>query len=209
MGDGGVLTASYDRGAGPLGSVDTTPAFQPPMGTEHHPPLSANDDQSTRRLMRMGTLGILAFWLVVMAALYFAMQYAMKPKGVTVTADGAVVIPRHHDGHFRVAGSINGVPVMFLVDTGASLVGVTAALAREAGLQGGDPITFQTANGPREGRVIASDSVTVRSLAVSGLRVGTGYTGRSDDDALLGQNFLRHFDVEMGRDRMVLRPRGG
>lgn len=50
--------------------------------------------------------------------------------------------------------------------------------------------------------------MTVRSLAVSGLRVGTGYTGRSDDDALLGQNFLRHFDVEMGRDRMVLRPRG-
>ncbi|MBU0747765.1 MAG: retroviral-like aspartic protease family protein [Gammaproteobacteria bacterium] len=179
------------------------------MGTEPHPLPPADNNQSTRRLMRVGTLGILAFWLVVMAALYFAMQYAMKPKGVTVTADGAVVIPRHHDGHFRVAGSVNGVPVMFLVDTGASLVGVTEALAREAGLQGGDPITFQTANGPRQGRVIASDSVTVRSLAVSGLRVGTGYTGRNDDDALLGQNFLRHFDVEMGRDRMVLRPRGG
>ncbi|MDP3227503.1 MAG: retropepsin-like aspartic protease [Acidovorax sp.] len=178
------------------------------MGTEPHPLPPTDNDQSTRRLMRMGTLGILAFWMVVMAALYFAMQYAMKPKGVTVTADGAVAIPRHHDGHFRVAGSVNGVPVMFLVDTGASLVGVTETLARKAGLQGGDAITFQTANGPREGRVIASDSVTVRSLAVSGLRVGTGYTGRSDDDALLGQNFLRHFDVEMGRDRMVLRPRG-
>lgn len=80
-------------------------------------------------------------------------------------------------------------------------------LARQVGLQGGDPITFQTANGLREGSVVAPDSVTVRSLAVSGLRVGTGYTGRSDDDALLGQNFLRHFDVEMGRDWMVLRPR--
>lgn len=179
-----------------------TPPRQLPSEDHDH-------DRPTRHLMRVGTLGILAFWLVVMAALYFAMQYTMKPKGVTVTADGAVVIPRHHDGHFRVAGSVNGVPVMFLVDTGASLVGVTETLARKAGLQGGDPITFQTANGPREGRVIASDSVTVRSLAVSGLRVGTGYTGRSEDDALLGQNFLRHFDVEMGRDRMVLRPRGG
>lgn len=159
--------------------------------------------------MRLGTLGILAFWLVVMGALYVAMQYALAPKGATVTADGAVVIPRHHDGHFRVAGSVNGVPVMFLVDTGASLIAVTDALARRAGLEGGDRITFQTANGPREGRVMVSESVTVRSLAVSGLRVGTGYTGRSDDDALLGQNFLRHFDVEMGRDRMVLRPRGG
>lgn len=179
------------------------------MGTKNDPLKSANSDQPARHLMRVGTLGILAFWLVIMAGLYFAMQYTMQPKAVTVTADGAVVIPRHHDGHFRVAGSVNGVPVMFLVDTGASLVGVTDALARQAGLQGGDPITFQTANGPRQGSVIASDSVTVRSLAVSGLRVGTGYTGRSDDEALLGQNFLRHFDVEMGRDRMVLRPRGG
>jgi aspartyl protease family protein len=167
-----------------------------------------DDSQPTRRLMRVGTLGILAFWLVVMAALYFAMQYTLKPRGATVTADGAVVIPRHTDGHFWVSGSVNGAPVMFMVDTGASLVGVTDALAQRAGLHGGDPITFQTANGPRLGRVVAADSITVRSLAVSGLRVGTGYTGRSDDDALLGQNFLRHFDVEMGRDQMVLRPRG-
>lgn len=172
-------------------------------------PSAHENDQPTRRLMRVGTLGILAFWLVIMAGLYFAMQYATRPAGATVTAEGAVVIPRHHDGHFRVAGSVNGVPVMFLVDTGASLVGVTDALARKAGLQGGEPITFRTANGTREGRAVASESITVRTLAVSGLKVGTGYTGDSDGDALLGQNFLRHFDVEMGRDRMVLRPRGG
>jgi len=185
------------------------------MGTEpRHPTATRNatrttaTEQSTRRLMRVGTLGILAFWLVVMGALYVGMKQVMQPRGARVTADGAVVIPRHHDGHFRVAGSVNGVPVMFLVDTGASLVAVTDALAHKAGLQGGEPITFRTANGERQGRVVPSDSITVRSLAVSGLRVGTGYTGSSDDDALLGQNFLRHFDVEMGRDRMVLRPRG-
>lgn len=170
-------------------------------------PRPAND-QSTRRLMRVGTLGILAFWLVVMAALYFAMQYAMKPKAVVVTAQGAVVIPRHADGHFRVSGTVNGVPVMFLVDTGASLIAVTDALAQEAGLQGGEHTLFQTANGTRAGRIVAADAIAVRSLVVTGLRVGTGYTGRSAEDALLGQNFLRHFDVEMGRDRMVLRPRG-
>ncbi|WP_236749131.1 hypothetical protein [Acidovorax carolinensis] len=55
---------------------------------------------------------------------------------------------------------------------------------------------------------LASDSsVTVRSLAVSGLRVGAGYTGSSDDGALLGQNFLQHFDVETGQDLMGLRNR--
>ena len=44
------------------------------------------------------------------------------------------------------------------------------------------------------------------SLRVSGLRVGTGYTGQTAEDALLGQNFLQHFEVQIQRDRMVLRP---
>jgi aspartyl protease family protein len=38
--------------------------------------------------------------------------------------------------------------------------------------------------------------------------VGTGYTGSTDRDALLGQNFLRHFDVEIRGDRMLIHPRG-
>lgn len=129
-----------------------------------------------------------------------------QPRAVTVAADGALVIPRHADGHFRVAGAVNGEPVIFLVDTGASLVSVSDALARRAGLAGGEPATFHTANGIRAGRIVRAEVVAVRGASVSGLRVGTGYTGRSDDEALLGQNFLQHFDVEMRRDRVVLRP---
>jgi len=161
----------------------------------------------TRSFARTGTLGILAFWLVVMGALYLAMQQFQKPSAAKVQSDGSLVIPRHRDGHFRVPGAVNGQPVMFLVDTGASLVSVTDALARKAGLSGGERTTFRTANGTREGWVRAADSVTVRTLAVSDLRVGTGYTGDQEEDALLGQNFLRHFDVEIKSDRMVLHPR--
>ena len=58
-------------------------------------------------LMRWGTLGILAFWLAVMAGLYVAMDYVRQPRAAVVAADGALVIPRGSDGHFRVAGSIN------------------------------------------------------------------------------------------------------
>lgn len=164
-------------------------------------------ERRTRALARRGMWGILAFWLALMGVLYVAMDHYLKPRGASVTAEGALVIPRHRDGHFRVAGTVNGQPVMFMVDTGASLVGVTDALARKASLTGGEATQFRTANGTRQGRVVVADSVTVRSLAVSGLRVGTGYTGDDDEDALLGQNFLQHFDVEIGRDRMVLRPR--
>ena len=131
--------------------------------------------------MRVGTLGILAFWLVVMAVLYFAMQYTLEPKGATVTAEGAVVIPRHHDGHFRVAGSVNGVPVMFLVDTGASLVGVTDTLARQAGLPGGDPITFQPATRLRD-----AARTRLRNWEISDAQLGkTGLVLTAPADAVV------------------------
>ena len=156
--------------------------------------------------MRWGTLGILAFWLAVMAVLYVVMDRVRQPRAAVVAADGALVIARGNDGHFRVPGSINGQPVVFMVDTGASLIAVTDALAQRAGLTGGEMTQFRTANGVRQGRIVAAQSVVVGSFVVSGLRVGTGYTGDAAGDALLGQNFLQHFDVQMQRDRMVLRP---
>lgn len=152
-------------------------------------------------------LGFLLFWLVVMGALYWAMQLYLKPAGVKVQADGTVVIARGRDGHFRVEGAINGQPVNFLVDTGASTVSVTDPLAARAGLHGGGPVRFRTANGEREGRMVVASQVRAASLVVSGLRVGTGYTGATEQDALLGQNFLRQFDVEIRGDRMLIHPR--
>lgn len=167
----------------------------------------AMPERSTAALMRRSTLGIALFWLVVMSVLYLAMDRFRAPRSAVVAADGALVIPRAADGHFRVAGTVNGQPMMFMVDTGASTVVVTEALAQRAGLSGGEPTRFHTANGVRQGRMTTAQSVAVRSFAMSAVRVGVGYSGKSVDDALLGQNFLQHFDVQMLRDRMVLRPR--
>ena len=164
-------------------------------------------ERSTAALMRRSTLGIVVFWLVVMSVLYVAMDSWRAPRPAVVAADGALVIPRGADGHFRVAGTVNGQPVMFMVDTGASTVVVTDALAQRAGLSGGEPTRFRTANGVSQGRMTTAQSVVVRSFAMSAVRVGVGYSGENADDALLGQNFLQHFDVQMLRDRMVLRPR--
>lgn len=170
---------------------------------------AAPSERSLRWRSMRSLAGLLAFWLALMAGLYVVMDHLRQPSRPEVTAEGALVIPRHTDGHFRVAGTVNGEPVMFLVDTGASLIAVTDGLAKRAGLTGGERATFQTANGPREGRIARADSVKLSGgLAVSNLRVGTGFTGMgNDDNALLGQNFLQHFDVEMGRSQLVLRPR--
>lgn len=172
------------------------------------PPRSSQaSEPSPQSVARRSTLVLLLFWLVVMGVMYLAMQHFLKPAQAKVMADGAVRIERGLDGHFRVKGYVNGQPVTFLVDTGATSVSVTDALAERAGLEGGEKVRFRTANGEREGRIVAADEVRIASLRVRDVRVGTGYTGDDSEDALLGQNFLRFFDVQMSGDEMLLRPR--
>ena len=154
-----------------------------------------------------GPLAIVLFWLVLMAALYAVMSQVLKPPPLVVLATGELSIPRARDGHFYVQGSIDGKAVTFLVDTGASLVVVSEAFAREAGLGAGAPTTFRTANGELKGRIVQELTVSVGPVRISGLRVGVGLVGQDASIALLGQSFLSRFDVLLSGDIMVLRPR--
>ena len=171
------------------------------------PPKNTETEPTPQAVARRSTMLFLVFWLVVMGLMYLAMQHFLKPAQAKVLADGSVRIERAVDGPFRVKGYVNDQPVTFLVDTGASSVSVTDALASKAGLEGGEKARFRTANGERDGRIVVADEVRVANFRVRDVRVGTGYTGDDSDDALLGQNFLRFFDVQMSGDEMLLRPR--
>lgn len=152
---------------------------------------------------KWGHIAVLAFWLAVMGLVYLAMDFVMKPKPAVVTADGQLRIPRARDGHFYVDGTVNGRPITFLVDTGASSVFVSEEFARKAGLQGGEPTTFQTANGTLPGRTLRGIEVSAGSFSVSSLRVGIGGVGPADR-GLLGQNFLGKFTIRISDKELVL-----
>ncbi|MEJ7137492.1 retropepsin-like aspartic protease family protein [Amphibiibacter pelophylacis] len=157
----------------------------------------------TRRSQRgAATLVWMLVWLALIAGTTWALQRWLSPPPLAVTAQGDWLIPRGSDGHYHVPGTVGGQPVRFLVDTGASLVVVTEALAQRAGLPPGEPVTFQTAAGDSPGRIVPGMPVALtgpqgQSRTVSRVRVGVGLVGASDDDALLGQSFLRHFDVQI------------
>ena len=55
--------------------------------------------------------------------------------------------------------------------------------------------------------LVHSVPVKAGPLAHNDVSVTTGLDIGDDKSALLGQSFLRHFDVQIGADRMVLRPR--
>ena len=154
---------------------------------------------------RIGSLAIFLFWLTIIGLLYLIATQVLKPKPVTVTAMGDLVIPKARDGHYYAEGTVGGKPVVFMVDTGASMVTVSDALARMAGLDAGVATTFQTANGPLQGRTLTGVPVTVGPFRVSGVRVGVGLVGGEPDQALLGQSFLSKFDILLAGNTMTLR----
>jgi aspartyl protease family protein len=173
--------------------------------------VDVDPDAAVRKTARTGALWITVFWLVILAVTYAgftnyenAKAARFKPYAVS---SSEMVIPRSPDGHFRVEGEINGHAVHFLVDTGASMVAVSDAFAQRAGLQGGQPTTFITANGPRTGRVLRGVPVLAGTMSAMRVEVGTGLFARDDSEALLGQSFLSQFDVILRKDHMVIRHR--
>jgi aspartyl protease family protein len=162
-------------------------------------------DKAGRGALAWGPLAIVLFWLAVMGVLYAVMNQVLKPPPLLVSATGELSIARARDGHFYAQGEIEGKPVTFLVDTGASLVVVSESFAREAGLAPGEPTTFRTANGELKGRIVSGLSVSVGPARVSGLRVGVGLVGPDPSVALLGQSFLSRFELVLSGDTMTLR----
>ena len=117
-----------------------------------------------------------------------------------------MTIPIDPDGHFRLRGFINNQPALFLVDTGATYISVSDDFARRANLQAGSLVKLKTANGVRAGQLVKGVTVIVGSFAVPAATVAVGTAGQGGD-VLLGQSFLRNFDITMNDRQMVIRTR--
>jgi aspartyl protease family protein len=124
-------------------------------------------------------------------------------------AENAVVIARGLDGHFGVRASIEDVPMMMLVDTGASFVTLTQSDARKIGIKPDDlrfSMPIRTANG-----MIQAAPVTIAKLAVGSIErrdvAALVAPPRSLDQSLLGMSFLNTLNgYAISGDRMVLTP---
>jgi aspartyl protease family protein len=100
-------------------------------------------------------------------------------------------------GHFIADGAVNGAPMRFLVDTGATAVSLPAADAARAGLdyRRGTRVSMQTANGTAPAYVMKLDRVRVGDIEVYDVDAVVVESGLPV--ALLGMSFLNR--VEMRR----------
>lgn len=123
-----------------------------------------------------------------------------------VLGSGQLEVPRMFDGHFYVTAKLNGEPVQFVVDTGATDVVLTPEDADRIGIDL-DDLAYSgiatTANGTvRTARARVAEIVlgafTDRDLPVL---VNEGEMEQS----LLGMSYLRRFEkIEIADDRLLL-----
>ncbi|QJQ94549.1 MULTISPECIES: TIGR02281 family clan AA aspartic protease [Halomonadaceae] len=168
-----------------------------------------SDDKSLRRA---GLGMMLLFWMLTLAMGTWWFQGVLEERRnpnanlVHLTeGDEPVTLQRNMSGHFVATGRINGEPVEFLIDTGATYVSVSSELAEQLGLEPGRSASFHTANGMVEGFLTELDQVSLGGLTALDLR-GSINPGMGGDTALLGMSFLNRFDIEIRGPEMVLRP---
>lgn len=157
----------------------------------------------------LGYGAALIVWLAISAAVYIAVSAHEGPAVATIRdvdrGTGEIVIQRSRDGHYYVEGSVNDHPIVFMIDTGASVTSIGRNEAIAAGLPKGAAARFRTAGGDIVGEIVSGVSVEVAGIRVDGLRVAIMPGAGLGEIALLGQNFLRRLDVTQRDDRLLLR----
>ena len=126
------------------------------------------------------------------------------PPATQFTGNGVMEILKHRDGHFHIAGTINGAAVTYLIDTGASLTSLTRETAQRAGIVDCKPSTFKTANGSVTGCIALVPQLTIGNYQMQNVNVAV--MPNLDVD-LLGMNMLGHFAITQANGVMRLSSR--
>lgn len=151
-------------------------------------------------------------WLLLMALLvaYFSdlldRQHNPNQRVDTLVDNGVreVTLQRNRFGHYVTSGAINGQPVVFMLDTGATGVAIPEAVANRLQLERGRPFRTQTANGVSTSWATRLDRVSVGDITLE--NVAAGITpGLAIDEILLGMSFLKHIEFTQRGDQLILR----
>jgi aspartyl protease family protein len=139
------------------------------------------------------------------------LRSAVAPSVPVASAPHALTISTSADGAFYVQGQVNGAPVRFAIDTGASGIVLSPADAQRAGVDLGK-LDFsgdaaETANGAAAMAPYTAPSLDIGPMHLTGVKVAVDKAPMSV--SLLGMDFLRRLDsIEIHGDQLTLKWRG-
>ena len=150
----------------------------------------------------------LMLWVVIFAGATLAADWYIEGNAPRqqVLEGGRIEIPVGRDGHFHLTAQVNGEPVRFMVDTGASSIALGPTDARRVGL---DPDglayvgTAMTANGRVQTAPVTIDEIAIGDILDRNVRAWV--IGADLDGSLLGMSYLRTFArVSFEGDLLIL-----
>lgn len=160
-------------------------------------------------------------WVAIFAIFIVMFSYQHEIVGVWNKVTGEITgandqqivgntlqIRQSPDGHYWADAEVNGMPVRFLIDSGATTTAMTLKTAQAANVdinEGGFPTYLNTANG-----TVEAQRGTIQSLRVGpmvALELPVVVAEAFGDSNVLGMNFLsemKSWKVEQGE--MILEP---
>lgn len=120
--------------------------------------------------------------------------------------NGRIEVPRGLDGHYHLTLTVNGTPLNFVVDTGATDIVLSRDDAQRVGIDADDLPYFgraNTANGTVQTALVTLDTVTLGTY--TDRRVSARVNGGDMQGSLLGMRYLERFErLEISGDRLTL-----
>jgi len=171
---------------------------------------------------RRTSLGVaarnMAIWVAIGAAIVVGYSFRTEavsafervrgeliPAYAVSTAPQTLTLTASADGHFYVMGQVNGAPVRFVVDTGASGIVLSPDDAKRAGIDATAlkfTLPSETANGVGYGAVYTAPNLNVGPLKLTNVPMEVNQTPMSA--SLLGMTFLKRLDsIEVHGDQMT------
>lgn len=160
------------------------------------------------RIAQQAAVWVLIFVGVIAAiGLWDDVRTTVTPSQ-SVLQGGEISVPRAPDGHYYLTMQVNGEPLRFMVDTGASDIVLTKADAAKVGIEP-DQLVYSgralSANGEVGIAPVVLDRVALGPFQSERVRamVNDGEMRQS----LLGMRYLQRFSrIEIGEGALVLTP---
>lgn len=167
--------------------------------------LDNNNTESQSR--QLGAAFLVVGWIAVIALITVLINgtlFSTKAASISETDAGKqITIQRDRDSHFRIKGSINGIAVTFLIDTGATSVAIPSTVAEQAKLTKKTMMTTETAGGETIGYLTRIEKINIGGVEIQNISAVI-IPELDRDQALLGMNVLQKFSITQTKDTMIL-----
>lgn len=165
-----------------------------------------NRDGLNRTLQQMAVWALIFIGVIAAYGMWSDIRQTVTPRQSVIQDAGRIELPRGRDGHYYVTLDVNGTPIRFVVDTGATSVVLRKEDAAAVGIDLNDLAYLSkamTANGMVRIASTRVDSIGLPGATERNFRVDVNEGQMSQ--SLLGMTYLQTFSrLEIAGGTMIL-----